>query len=401
MSDIDRKEQAQVFYRNAVAYLGTDNRNSWKAVPSLRKAIKLEPEHLDAILLLIKCYRRGKVVRRNEEKVAALRLKAAQLGDARSQSETGANYYNGWWLNRDYEEAVKWLRLGAEQGNLDARCNLGTAYRLGDGVQQDPNKALECYREGARNNHVPSLYHLGSAYEHGFGVAKDATVAKVLYERAFNEAENGEYDSYVGLLTGAKDRVNGRFIYFAYGSNMFTPRLRDRVASAQLLGWGWTDEYRLTFDKVSSDGSGKATIVDAEDITTNGNEDSDGGNRGRPNRVWGVLFSIDNKDAHKLDQFEGLGHGYDKINIHIGHYLNETMNLASTSSIDAVTYFGTKRDKSLAPYDWYKEYVVAGAVEHELPEDYTHYLRGVPARRDTDCERGKREERFLSDHSGR
>src|ERR1700679_1854523 len=98
MSDLDRKKQAQIYYESAVTYLDSGKRDSWKAVPCLRKAIKLEPEHLDAILRLIKCYRRGKVLRRNEEKVAALRLKAAHLGDARSQSETGVNCSRGRWM---------------------------------------------------------------------------------------------------------------------------------------------------------------------------------------------------------------------------------------------------------------------------------------------------------------
>ena len=83
------------------------------------------------------------------------------------------------------------------------------------------------------------------------------------------------------------------FRYFAYGSNMLTRRLKatDRAPSATLLGIGYVEGRRLTFDKVSKDGSGKC---DAE--STGENTD----------RVYGVIFEIASTEKAALDKAEGL-----------------------------------------------------------------------------------------------
>jgi gamma-glutamylcyclotransferase len=46
-------------------------------------------------------------------------------------------------------------------------------------------------------------------------------------------------------------------LYFAYGSNMFARRLSARTPSAMRIGTGFVEGRKLTFDKVSTDGSGK------------------------------------------------------------------------------------------------------------------------------------------------
>jgi hypothetical protein len=48
-------------------------------------------------------------------------------------------------------------------------------------------------------------------------------------------------------------------LYFAYGSNMLTRRLRDpaRAPSARVLATGYVTGRRLVFDKAGQDGSGK------------------------------------------------------------------------------------------------------------------------------------------------
>lgn len=134
--------------------------------------------------------------------------------------------------------------------------------------------------------------------------------------------------------------------YFAYGSNMYTRRLRARVPSTKPIGLGYLPRHRLTFDKVSKDGSGKC---DAEFT----NNDQDG--------VWGVLFSIDSTETKLLDDAEGLGHGYDEkpVTVTVG-----------TQQVQTFLYYATKKRSTLKPYDWYKAYVLFGAREHGLPKTY-------------------------------
>ncbi len=73
--------------------------------------------------------------------------------------------------------------------------------------------------------------------------------------------------------------------YFAYGSNMFSRRLRARVPSAIAGGVGYVRGRRLTFDKVSNDGSGKCDVEPTL-------RDTD--------RVHGVLFEIDCVEKPRL-----------------------------------------------------------------------------------------------------
>src|SRR5437773_1939720 len=84
------------------------------------------------------------------------------------------------------------------------------------------------------------------------------------------------------------------FQYFAYGSNMLTRRLSaaDRAPSAKRIGIGYLEGRRLTFYKVSQDGSGKC---DAEATAK------------KTDRVYGVIFEIPLTDEATLDRAEGPG----------------------------------------------------------------------------------------------
>lgn len=164
------------------------------------------------------------------------------------------------------------------------------------------------------------------------------------------------------------------FLYFAYGSNMLTRRLTapKRAPTAARLATAFAAGYRLTFDKVSSDGSGKC------DIEETGNPDD---------RVYGVLFRVAFDEADRLDAAEGLGKGYRKGEIHV---------MTDDGMLPAVAYFATKKDAALLPYDWYKAYVVEGAIEQGLPADYIEALKAVPSKPDPDAARRTRREALLS-----
>lgn len=43
----------------------------------------------------------------------------------------------------------------------------------------------------------------------------------------------------------------------------------------------------------------------------------------------------------------------------------------------ALTYLATDKRPGLRVYDWYREHVVRGASEHDLPEDYVAAIRRV------------------------
>lgn len=161
------------------------------------------------------------------------------------------------------------------------------------------------------------------------------------------------------------------FLYFAYGSNMLTRRLMARTPSALPLGAAFVDGYRLTFDKVSKDGSGKCDIV-ATGVSAD--------------RVWGVLFRIPSTEAAALDQAEGRG--YRK---------GELQAVTADIILPAVTYFAAETDPTRRPYHWYKTLVLVGAIEHGLPAAYVAAISDVISVQDPDADRRARNEALLKD----
>ncbi len=158
--------------------------------------------------------------------------------------------------------------------------------------------------------------------------------------------------------------------YFAYGSNMCSGRLRDRIccefdAIASLPG------YQLRFHKVSKDKSSKC---DAFYTGADGDE------------VWGVIFDIPAADKSKLDAYEGLGSGYKDASVVVqtsdGKQLQVRTYVADPKSIKT----------GLAPYTWYKAFVETGAQEHNLPEAYVAgAIQAIEAVQDSDRGRHERE----------
>lgn len=137
-------------------------------------------------------------------------------------------------------------------------------------------------------------------------------------------------------------------VYFAYGSNMLTARLRARMPSCVPIGTATLPGHVLTFHKRSKDGSGKCNALATEDGDV----------------VVGVLFSFDLAERERLDKAEGVGNGYN-------HAMVTVIN-AEGRRRKVLTYLADfdHIDNRLQPYTWYKELVLAGAGEHNLPANY-------------------------------
>lgn len=156
------------------------------------------------------------------------------------------------------------------------------------------------------------------------------------------------------------------FVYFAYGSNMFSRRLttKERAPSAVPIGTGYVSNRRLTFDKVSSDGSGKCDIETTSNLG---------------DRVYGVLLKISLAEKASLDRAEQLGRGYKEEQVQVVAPNGETY--------EAIAYVATRKDPALRPYHWYKALVIAGATEHKLPTEYVEWLRTFDSQADPDASR--------------
>ncbi len=113
----------------------------------------------------------------------------------------------------------------------------------------------------------------------------------------------------------------------------------------------------LTFDKVSNDGSGKCDI----EPTTNLSD-----------RVWGVLFEIDQAEKSALDSAAGLGNGYREESLLV---------IKSDISHEALSYVATNKAAPIRPY--------------HCPEPYIEWLRTVESVGDPNIQRCAKKEALL------
>ena len=90
-------------------------------------------------------------------------------------------YENGQGVQQDYEEAIKWYRLGAKQGLAGAQSNLGLMYESGKGIMQDHKEAVRLYRQSAEQGNVLAQKYLGVMYVLGQGVPQDYVLAHMWF----------------------------------------------------------------------------------------------------------------------------------------------------------------------------------------------------------------------------
>jgi len=98
----------------------------------------------------------------------------------------------------------------------------------------------------------------------------------------------------------------------------------DRTPSATFAATGFVEGRRLTFDKVSSDGSGKCDIEETENCD---------------DRVYGVVYRINKSEEAPLDRAEGLGNGYKKDMVDV---------ITSANTYRAVVYVATKKGEPIS-----------------------------------------------------
>jgi len=144
-----------------------------------------------------------------------------------------------------------------------------------------------------------------------------------------------------------------RSLYFAYGSNMSSARLRARIPDARALGAAWLDGHRVLCNKVGRDGSGKANLL-ADGVSI----------------AWGVLFELPRASWSELDRFEW---GYARRRCEVR--LDEGAASAQLYLAEAPGPVG------VPPFDWYRDHCLEGALEHGLPEKVVVAIRTWHIRR--------------------
>ncbi len=140
-------------------------------------------------------------------------------------------------------------------------------------------------------------------------------------------------------------------LYFAYGSNMCSTRMRKRAPSAVVIGTACLKHHHVVCNKLGQDGTAKANIVPRRDAST-----------------YGVLYGISANEIKLLDTEET---GYRRVEKILLNHLNQ--------EVHAQTYVAFRLTHQPVTTDWYKSLIIRGATEHGLPDDYIRTLERLPA----------------------
>ena len=102
----------------------------------------------------------------------------ADQGDTNAQADMGYMYLNGFGVEKNGGQAVRWFFRSADNGNPKAQAMLAHLYFSGDaGVSRDLALCAKWDRRAADQGYAEAQYDLGALYENGFGVSQDYTEA--------------------------------------------------------------------------------------------------------------------------------------------------------------------------------------------------------------------------------
>jgi hypothetical protein len=137
-------------------------------------------------------------------------------------------------------------------------------------------------------------------------------------------------------------------LHFAYGSNMSTARLEERIGPVRQRGNAKLEGHEIRFDKKSDDLSGKTNVVASEGSV-----------------VFGVLYELTPLQLAKLAEFE-TGYAEQGVIVHTGD-----------AQLRARTFVARKSTPGLRPTRGYLNHLIVGAREHQLPAGYIRVLETV------------------------
>jgi len=138
--------------------------------------------------------------------------------------------------------------------------------------------------------------------------------------------------------------------YFAFGSNMSARRIRHRIGWSPARQSATLSDYVLTFNKQSIDG-GKANIKNSVG-----------------DQVEGILYSVNEDDLKKLDNYEGVKENqYKRKNIQV--------NDLNGHLIFAIAYVAINTGPESKPTREYLNFLLEG--EHLLSPEYVSKLEVI------------------------
>lgn len=117
--------------------------------------------------------------------------KASAAGNSDAMVDLGAVYYNGLYVDQDFDKAVYCYKKAADAGNIPAISNMGYMYYYGRGsLPVDYAKSYMYFTKAALLGDDVAWYKCGDFFLKGTYVPKDVVTAFQFYQKCSEILEN-------------------------------------------------------------------------------------------------------------------------------------------------------------------------------------------------------------------
>ncbi len=165
------------------------------------------------------------------------------------------------YLNKKYDQALKWLIQAAKMGHGDAHAVLGYMALQGRGTRRNPALAMRLLRKGVSLGSGWSAYVIGLMYENGKGVKKDLLRALSWYREAAGRSYAGAYNKIGwfyqnGIAVPRNYRAAAR--WYRKGANAGQAASMNNLGYLYFTGKGVAKSYasaKYWFEKAARNGS--------------------------------------------------------------------------------------------------------------------------------------------------
>ena len=185
--------------------------------------------------------------RPSDAEFARLWRDAAEKGHAQAQAQLGRAYMLGEGVDKDYTQAIEWLRRSANQGTPTGQFLLGVMYDEGYGVEQSYSEALKWYIKAADQANAASQNNIGIICKHGRGVQQDEATAVGWFRAAAEQGHAGAQCNLASMYTrgrGVKRDYEEALKWYRQAADQNDARGQNNVGWAYEYGRGVEQNYK-------------------------------------------------------------------------------------------------------------------------------------------------------------
>lgn len=158
--------------------------------------------------------------------------------------------------------------------------------------------------------------------------------------------------------------TNETFLYFAYGSNLSSERIKVQNPSAVAVGPALLEDYKLDFNFHSKRWHGAPATIQAEPGS----------------QVYGVLWKLHLDNLSSLDNQEGVKSKiYNRFQVEVRTLKDGVLSQEKSSAFSYQLHPDrcTSTGKDKQPSKVYLNVMLNGARENQLPQDYIKKLEAI------------------------